>query len=552
MRVDPNFKFWAFSENYLSFDSSYSITSVGREAPVIYRRELNLSFFQKATKIVSFVILFPLSLYALAYRDISRKIYSWNVLDHQTPIKKAGSCDVIATANSKETQEWRKKLIAAAEKNIVISGNYCGGAAFDELLNCLQERLDAVSDLKVVIISHPMFIIESEPKGIKNLSLIQSLEIKYPGRFKIVYSASEEFSGKRVINHTKCTVIDNGRYFIQGGSGIKDNFVGEGKLSANNNQKRDQSSFFESFLPGDFRDQDFVFKANDPSIGKKMFREALYLAYKWDRLKGNGFLSPDDWDLDKLNSQDPLFKEFPALHDEGVDLPSDSVISDALLDLMKAPIPAHTIYRNDIFDFSARKAKNVAVKLFFTGAETVAREWEEELIHRINNAKAAITIDHMYFHPTKKLRHALVEAANRGIQIEIVIPLNSSKGSISEKFFGHRNKTELVRLHEKIDPSARKNLHVYQYKQGENGLHKKVVVIDDWVLAGSSNMGLKSLKLMGDHEMNFSAQSEKLSEETLKVIEEDKLLSQKIETIQAGFQNHLVSFFHKKGTSIWG
>lgn len=69
-----------------------------------------------------------------------------------------GDCEALATDHSAETEQWRKRLLEAAQENIVISGNYCGGNSFVELLNDLEAQLEKKKNLKVVVISSPTFL----------------------------------------------------------------------------------------------------------------------------------------------------------------------------------------------------------------------------------------------------------------------------------------------------------------------------------------------------------------------------------------------------------
>lgn len=133
------------------------------------------------------------------------------------------------TAHSAETHDWRKALIQAAEHNIVISGNYCGQKAFDEILVLIREKLERNENLKVVIISSPNFVKDVPGENIENQTLITELKQRFPAQFSVVYSPDvwmmEVGTGcKKSTNHTKYFGIDWGRYYIMGGSAIKDNF----------------------------------------------------------------------------------------------------------------------------------------------------------------------------------------------------------------------------------------------------------------------------------------------------------------------------------------
>lgn len=78
------------------------------------------------------------------------------------------------------------------------------------------------------------------------------------------------------------------------------------------------------------------------------------------------------------------------------------------------------------------------------------------------------------------------------------------------------------------------------------------MVVDDYVLAGSSNMGTKSLKLTGDHEMNFEARSQEFADQTRQVLEDDIARSTELDDISLGIKQRLVAKIHKSGARIWG
>lgn len=138
---------------------------------------------------------------------------------------KLGKCEAIPTEHCADTELWREDLIKAAEHNIVLSGNYCGGKSFASLLALVEQQIQAKPNLKVVIISSPNFIKNG------NLKKIEQLTAQYPGNFSLVESPDiwHVSTGlKKSTNHTKCLVIDYGKYFILGGSGVKDNFAETG------------------------------------------------------------------------------------------------------------------------------------------------------------------------------------------------------------------------------------------------------------------------------------------------------------------------------------
>ena len=327
------------------------------------------------------------------------------------------------------------------------------------------------------------------------------------------------------------------------------------KPAEKNQKKKEPISFIKSFLPNNFRDQDFVFRSTEKgAVGKKMFREALFLAFKWEEFNKNRSLSSDSLDLDKLSPKDPLFKTYPALSEKDnstLNLQSNES-GNALNQLLKTKVPDDllTVNTRDVLGFRNQKISNIAVRTFFTGPEDNGSDFEKVLIERIHSAKQRISIDQMYFQPSKKLMQEIINAANRGVKVTVVTALGGRRNSSGEKFFGPRNKYNLHTLFYSV--TNKENINIYTYSQGKNGLHKKVVVIDDSVLAGSSNMGTKSLKLTGDHEMNFEATSKEFADKTLKIIQEDISKSKKLNKISLSLSDRILSFIHNTGSRIWG
>src|SRR5262249_41829968 len=150
---------------------------------------------------------------------------------------------------------------------------------------------------------------------------------------------------KKTTNHTKFTIIDFGAYYLQGGSGIKDNFVHTGLDHLSTEQFlemewKKQAPKTHSPIPGNFRDQDFVFccqNEKEREMGKKMYRQALFLAYKWDRYKKDhlSHLPTENWELDDLEDI-----RYPALTDASfAHLPPINEKECLLYRMLKRPIP---------------------------------------------------------------------------------------------------------------------------------------------------------------------------------------------------------------------
>jgi len=100
------------------------------------------------------------------------------------------------------------------------------------------------------------------------------------------------------------------------------------------------------------------------------------------------------------------------------------------------------------------------------------------LLSDINGAKCRIWITNAYFVPQTKILTALKQAARRGCDVQIIIP------AISDVFFipwvASTLQQELIES----------GVHIFEYLPSI--LHAKSIIIDDWVMLGSSNLNHRS------------------------------------------------------------
>jgi HKD family nuclease len=441
----------------------------------------------------------------------------------------AGRCDMIAAAHSAETELWRERMIASAEHNIVLSGNYCGGKAFDRMIAQIERRLEEKPDLKVIVISSPKFLKKSHYKKFKDL------EKEYEGNVSLIESPDIWHISpglKKSTNHTKVFVTDYGRYWIQGGSGVKDNFVQPGVDDLSRAQFRGEeepvvvrdTSLLGRFLPRSFRDQDFMGKSavGRDTVGTQTYIQALLLANQWNernqRLKGK---KPTRFSADEIGLLTGAATEVK---------PGESLARRMLREVLP---PAGTVYPTIAeFESDERKAADVDVQVFAQGPGHSESPFAQQLIQKIENAEREISLNHMYIHPTQEIFDALVRAANRGVKITIIT--NGAYGAASTPsshyFFAARNRFNYSALVKATEERYRANIEVYEFRQHKKGNHKKVAVIDDTVIAGSSNLGLKSTKWSSDDEMNFVATSPALAGRVREIFRVDISKSTRVTT----------------------
>ncbi|WP_051168289.1 phospholipase D-like domain-containing protein [Marinospirillum minutulum] len=122
------------------------------------------------------------------------------------------------------------------------------------------------------------------------------------------------------------------------------------------------------------------------------------------------------------------------------------------------------------------------------------------LIQQINNAKNHIWLATPYFVPVLKLRLALRRAAERGVQVHLLLP-----GPVIDhppvRYAGQRFYTNLLKS----------GVNIYEYLP--QFVHAKVSLCDDWVSIGSCNFDHWGLRW--NLEANQEIRSKKLADEVL-------------------------------------
>jgi cardiolipin synthase len=115
------------------------------------------------------------------------------------------------------------------------------------------------------------------------------------------------------------------------------------------------------------------------------------------------------------------------------------------------------------------------------------------LFRRIENSKNCVWLVNPYFVPCRQLVSSLKSAAIRGVDVRLVIPTQSDvffMPIIAKSYFG------MLLKH---------GVKIYEFQPSM--LHAKIVVIDDWVRIGSSNLNHRSL--LHDLEVNVILKMER-------------------------------------------
>lgn len=109
-----------------------------------------------------------------------------------------------------------------------------------------------------------------------------------------------------------------------------------------------------------------------------------------------------------------------------------------------------------------------------------SRRWLfKDLLNRLFAAKSRIWITNPYFIPARRLVRALCQAAERGVDVWLLVPRHPDVPFIhpvSALFF---------------NPLIESGVRVYEYLPSV--LHAKLLQVDDWAIVGSSNLNHRSL-----------------------------------------------------------
>lgn len=114
----------------------------------------------------------------------------------------------------------------------------------------------------------------------------------------------------------------------------------------------------------------------------------------------------------------------------------------------------------------------------------------KHLIHKIQTAQKRIWITNAYFIPEKKLLKQLLQAARRGVDVQIMVPGPTDVPVVNWAF----EKTTRAFL------KAQVQLFRYQPTM----LHAKTLIVDDWCVVGSANLNHRSALHDLEIEVGFS------------------------------------------------
>jgi cardiolipin synthase len=128
-------------------------------------------------------------------------------------------------------------------------------------------------------------------------------------------------------------------------------------------------------------------------------------------------------------------------------------------------------------------------------------------LEAIDRAEEHIYLTHAYFVPDRAMRAGLVEAAKRGVDVQVLLPEHSNH--VTADWLGRRH------FHELLEAGVR----IFRYRHIM--IHSKTATIDGvWSTVGSANIDRYSL--LGNYEINLEVYSHRFAAQMERMFELDK------------------------------
>ncbi|MBF5050899.1 Uncharacterized protein CLAVI_000521 [Candidatus Clavichlamydia salmonicola] len=422
--------------------------------------------------------------------------------------KKEDKVAVLVCQNSMEMYDQVCSLVSKAEVRIDMALCFTGGEYFRNLLSIVEKRM--TENLKVsCFILYDLILMNPEDK-----EKLQLLEEKFSNRLESVISdsAAMPFPSMNVYrSHVKMIIVD-GKYCAFGGTNIEDRGCSEGSYTPLHMNLETTEALNLCERPLGNRDQDIVCRGPISQLLSETFH--LYFA-QWKKYASTRFFQKDPEDQIK----NTLFTTIPL----------ENACSDD-----------HFDQRSDLIAVESSK-----LKVLFGGPHQV---WIKNPIHQeyiklINEADSSIRIASLFFMPNAVLKEALMAAANRGVRIEIITNGCDQGSAGINQFFSWGNRIAYFpmfygkgfNLWQKATVkgiSPLPNVFIFEYAVPFVELHKKVMIIDQKILAiGSYNIAQRSYSY--DYEICAFIDSPGVAANALKIFEQDKTLSRPISSQQS-------------------
>ena len=128
-------------------------------------------------------------------------------------------------------------------------------------------------------------------------------------------------------------------------------------------------------------------------------------------------------------------------------------------------------------------------------------------IEAIDRANDHIYLTHAYFVPDRAMRAGLIEAARRGVDVQVLVPRESNH--VTADWLARRHFEELLRA----------GVRIFRYRHIM--IHSKTATVDGvWSTVGSANIDRYSM--LGNYEINLEVYSERFANQMERMFELDK------------------------------
>lgn len=434
------------------------------------------------------------------------------------------------TSDAVESNLYKLAMIQSAKNNLILSGCYCGGEIFNEALRIIYKKIIENPSFCATILASNTFLDD------ENKALISEIESKTTKKQFHIICSEETFldataDGKKSFlsfQHTKLLAIDDGFAFVIGGSGLSDGWFHQNGRSDMENTELYFHSFSKRLMPVKYQDADLISIGH--SAGIVFYEEMEKLVQKMLHINNQQHL---------VSSHQRTFPQY-----------EKTAFMKQILDC------AQTFQYNLLLekDFPTLPTfftqQSLSMMPLASGSGSTEKTLENLLINEIDQTKqgSSIYIDHMYFHPSERLADAIAKACIRGVDITIITNFLQS----SSTPFLHYLYTPLSKyaLEKTFSHTNKPNLHIYFYNKENITNHKKLIVIDDIVITGSSNLSQGSLDHL-HYEMDVVVKSAQMAKEAKEVMQKDITCSipyscneQKTASfLQKAYANFIETFF---------
>jgi cardiolipin synthase len=128
-------------------------------------------------------------------------------------------------------------------------------------------------------------------------------------------------------------------------------------------------------------------------------------------------------------------------------------------------------------------------------------------IEAIDRANDHVYLTHAYFVPDRAMRAGLIDAARRGVDVQVLVPHESNH--VTADWLARRHFEELLRA----------GVRIFRYRHIM--IHSKTATVDGvWSTVGSANIDRYSM--LGNYEINLEVYSERFADQMERMFELDK------------------------------